>query len=101
MLRVPTNTGVGAMSFANAVFDPPTLNLMAHALDSAWREVQASVTDLGDADRAQMARAIVRAVASGERDYDSLKLLAVGTLGERLDRGTEPQKRRWHNAWRQ
>ena len=69
--------------FASYSYDPETLDVLTRAFDEAWIDVQKMVgsrpldpTGL----RSVLAKRIITAAATGERDPGRLKLLAVGAV---------------------
>ena len=69
--------------FASYSYDPETLDVLTRAFDEAWIDVQKMVgsrpldpTGL----RSLLAKRIITAAATGERDPGRLKLLAMGAI---------------------
>jgi hypothetical protein len=61
-------------------FDAPTVTLMGRVCDEAWDELQAQPRFLDDKThdtRALLARRVMAAVSSGERDPNHLRRMAL------------------------
>jgi hypothetical protein len=85
----------GSMPFSTAPYDAHTIGLMTAALETAWMGARLSVPGMSHVDRANMERAILNAVALGERDFKQLQQHAIDALGARaLEQGLKPVERR-------
>ena len=68
---------------ASTSYDPETLDVLVHVFDEAWIDIQAM---LGQRPldpiglRSQLAKRIMAAAATGERDPRRLKLIALGAV---------------------
>ena len=71
------------MFHASSSYDPETLDVLIHVFDEAWIDIQAM---LGQRPldpiglRSQLAKRIMAAAATGERDPRRLKLIALGAV---------------------
>ena len=65
-----------------AVYDPPTLQMLGHAFAEAWASVaQKYVADrAAETARVQLANIILSLAAEGMRDPEQLKARGIGTL---------------------
>lgn len=69
--------------FPSSSYDPKTLSVLIHVFDDAWIDIQAM---LGQRPldpiglRSQLAKRIMAAAATGERDPRRLKLIALSAV---------------------
>ena len=69
--------------FASTSYDPETLGLLSRVFDEAWIDVQAMVGPRPldpNGFRSALAKRIISAAATGERDPRRLKLIAFGAV---------------------
>jgi len=73
------------MPFSNGSYDSATVSMMHRALDAAWSEFEQRGRALAEplAIRRLMAKRILSEVASGERDPERLRLLALKAADDR------------------
>jgi hypothetical protein len=84
-----------SMPFSTAPYDAHTIGLMTAALETAWMGARLSLPGMSHVDRANMERAILNAVALGERDFKQLQQHAIDALGARAsEQGVKPVERR-------
>ena len=68
---------------ASSSYDPQTLDVLTHAFDEAWLDVQGMLGQRlldPNALRSLLAKRILAAADAGERDPGRLKLLALGAI---------------------
>ncbi len=69
--------------FASTSYDPETLGVLSRVFDEAWIDVQAMVGPMPldpNGLRSELAKRIIAAAATGERDPRRLKLIALGAI---------------------
>ena len=81
------------MAFAAAPYDAHTISLMTAALETAWMAARLGVPNLSDDGRTKMEAAILKAVASDQRDFTQLQQAAFDAVGASA---VKPVDRRQH-----
>jgi hypothetical protein len=69
--------------FASSSYDPETLGVLSRVFDEAWTDIQAMVGAWPldpNGLRSELAKRIIAAAATGERDPRRLKLIALGAV---------------------
>ena len=69
--------------FASSSYDPETLDVLSRVFDEAWIDIQAMVGPRPldpNGLRSALAKRIIAAAATGERDPRRLKLLAMEAI---------------------
>jgi hypothetical protein len=85
--------------FHHAPYDAHTTRLMTAAHEIAWMAARFGIPGLSHVDRADMKRAILNAVASGERDFKRLQQHAIDALGARAVESAVSPVERTQRLW--
>jgi hypothetical protein len=81
--RALASDGGGCAMFPATSYDPETLAMLSSAFEEAWNDVQAMIGPRPldpNGLRSHLAKRVMAAAATGERDPRRLKLIAIGAI---------------------